>query len=530
MNDTQASHPEAGDQSATDAQRSTPSPVLDLIAAKLTDVGRTRPRNEDYVECQVPSDPEQLEQKGSIYLVADGMGGHQAGEVASRSAAESVIKHYYHDTSPDIGVSLVRAVRLANQEIYALAQADESMSGMGTTLVAAVVLGSKVYIANVGDSRAYLINAGGMVQITEDHSWVEEQVRAGLLTPEQAKRHPQRNLVTRALGSKPAVDVDLFMGEIGLGDSLLLCSDGLTGRVEDPEISSVVQTQHPQEAVQTLVNLANERGGNDNVSVLIVSTQKDLPPARAPVAAPAARQEARRSLLVPLLVGAAAVLLLAIGGLLAARYLFPAEPKATPTAPTAISPATATLAPRVTSSDEALTAPTATLSPTPAEENREPTATLAPTATSTPQPSPTRPVIPPTATEPPTPTAIPTTSPPVLLEPVSGEEVAGRVTFTWQWVSGQLPEGYAFDLRIWSPAEGRQTARGADEPTRQSLLDVELQFVPAIRDFGAGAYNWAVVVVWIPCGSTAEECQPQLVSEWSETRTLIYTGGPEPTP
>ena len=245
-----------------------------------------RPHNEDYVDFYVPPDPQQAARKGAIYLVADGMGGHQAGEVASRGAVETAIERYYADTSRDVGKSLVRAVQAANRQIHAQAQTDPSKSGMGTTLVAAVILGRKVYVANVGDSRAYLINRASMAQITEDHSWVEEQVRAGLLTPEQAKRHPQRNLVTRALGSKPSVDVDLFEGEVSTGDAILLCSDGLTGRVEDHEIAAIVRDHSPNEAARLLVAAANERGGSDNITVLIVSTEKDAG-AIAPVLAPA---------------------------------------------------------------------------------------------------------------------------------------------------------------------------------------------------------------------------------------------------
>ena len=274
MNDRQTSRPDFQDQDTVDSQQPTSPQALDLVAAKLTDVGRKRPHNEDYVEYYVPSDPQQRARKGVTYLVADGMGGHQAGEVASQGAVELVIHQYYSDPDPDVGVSIVRAIRAANKQIYSQAQADPSKSGMGTTLVAAVVLGRKVYVANVGDSRAYLINRTGITQITEDHSWVEEQVRAGLLTPEQARKHPQRNLVTRALGSKSTVEVDLFEGEISASDTLLLCSDGLTGRVDDQEIAAIVREQLPAEAARLLVAQANERGGNDNITVLIVRAEE----------------------------------------------------------------------------------------------------------------------------------------------------------------------------------------------------------------------------------------------------------------
>lgn len=300
---------------------------LELAAAKLSDVGRLRPHNEDFVDCYVPTDPEQLERKGAIYLVADGMGGHQAGEVASQRAVATVIQQYYVDPDHDAATSLVRAFRQANQYIHEQAQANPDRAGMGTTLVAAVILGRKAYIANVGDSRAYLISKTDISQITEDHSWVEEQVRAGLLTPEQARRHPQRNLVTRALGSRPSVEVDLFEWQLGAGDTLLLCSDGLTSHVEDLEIEAVVREHPPEEAVRLLIAKANERGGSDNISVLVLGRRKEIVPVPVP-----GQEPTREFPLIPVLV--AVVLVLA---LIAAALLFlpgRLESDATPSSPT----------------------------------------------------------------------------------------------------------------------------------------------------------------------------------------------------
>jgi serine/threonine protein phosphatase PrpC len=374
--------------------------LLDLQAAKLTDVGRARPHNEDYVDYYIPPEPQQLSSKGAIYLVADGMGGHQAGEVASQGAVELTIAQYYSDTANDVGTSLVRAIRSANRQIYDQAESDLTKVGMGTTLVAAVVLGQKVYVGNVGDSRAYIINSSGIIQITEDHSWVEEQVRAGLLTPEQARRHPQRNLVTRALGSKPDVQVDLFEGEIKAGDTLLLCSDGLTGRVRDNEIASIVRSHQPEEAARQLIVLANERGGNDNITVLIVQARDEAVTIKAPLVAPADTKPAR-SPLAPILGGAVAVvLLLLVGGgiwwLLGGGpgprrtptptltwTAMPATPThaATPTE-TAAAIATATITPTAT-----LLVPgtaTSTMTPTPTETG---TSTSTPTLTVTEEPT-----------------------------------------------------------------------------------------------------------------------------------------------
>jgi len=338
MNDAMTSKPTPQKNEAAKAPRPAGPPPLDLEVAKLTDVGRARPHNEDYVDYYVPPDPQILATKGSIYLVADGMGGHQAGEVASEGSVELAISQYYADTTHDIGTSLVRAFRAANKQIQAQSQADPTKTGMGTTLVAVVILGRKVYVANVGDSRGYLINSQGIAQITEDHSWVEEQVRAGLLTPEQARRHPQRNLVTRALGSKPDVQVDLFEGELAAGDMILLCSDGLTGRVEDQELAALMKQYPPKEAAQKLVDLANERGGNDNITVLIVSAQPEATTVVAvPPPPPPKKKEERKFPLIPVLAGLAAILVLVLGGLVGWPYIqewLAGEPTPEPTATT----------------------------------------------------------------------------------------------------------------------------------------------------------------------------------------------------
>jgi serine/threonine protein phosphatase PrpC len=431
MSDKEARRPAPkGDDVAT--MPSAPAvQVLGLQIVKLTDVGRLRPHNEDYLDSYIPSDPQALERKGAIFLVADGMGGHQAGEVASKGAVELVIEQYYADTTHDIGTSLVRAFRAANQQIYSQAQADASKAGMGTTLVAAVILGRKVYLANVGDSRAYLVNKKGITQITEDHSWVEEQVRAGLLTPEQAHRHPQRNLLTRALGTKAAVDVDLFEGELSEGDSLLLCTDGLTGRVENAEIAAIVQKHPPEEAARLLIAQANERGGNDNITALIVSDWHGMPTAAMPVPAVVQKKPASSLPLLPILMGVAGLLVLA----LAAYFILPPLLKGRATAtPTVTSPAlTATLSPATEAvpttevspapsetvtlevtgtlpvATSTLALPTPTFTPT-LEFTPTPTFTLTPTPTFTLTPTPTftpTPTVTPTVTPTPTPTLTP---------------------------------------------------------------------------------------------------------------------------
>jgi serine/threonine protein phosphatase PrpC len=494
MNERQTSRPDLQNQDTVDSQQATSPRALDLAAAKLTDVGRKRPHNEDHVEYYVPPDPQQRAIKGAICLVADGMGGHQAGEVASHGAVDAVIAQYYGDPDPDVGTSIVRAIRAANKQIHSQAQADPSKSGMGTTLVAAVVLGRKVYVANVGDSRAYLINRTGITQITEDHSWVEEQVRAGLLTPEQARRHPQRNLVTRALGSKPAVEVDLFEGEISAGDTLLLCSDGLTGRVKDQEIATIVRENLPIEAARLLVDQANERGGNDNITVLIVRAQEEQ--LTMPMAA--GEEPARRSKLVPILIGAAAILALLLGGLAAAKIFLFDQSTATPTESTPIPAATMTPVPGELSTEEVaptgteLQSPVQTGTPTNSQsETSEPTATLAPTPTSTPPPAATDTSILPTITVSPPPLSVPSVPVPTLVAPSQDLDVRGQVLFQWQYARS-LNRSEAFQVLIWQ--DGVQAHEGAAEFTEETEQQINLDILLPERG-GPGVYWWSVVVV-----------------------------------
>jgi serine/threonine protein phosphatase PrpC len=503
-----------------EAKDSAPPQEIDLVAVKLTDTGRVRPHNEDYVDFYVPPDPQQRARQGAIYLVADGMGGHQAGEVASQGAVELAIEHYYADPSHDVGRSLVRAVQAANRQIYTQAQSDPTKSGMGTTLVAAVILGRKVYVANVGDSRAYLINKSTIAQITEDHSWVEEQVRAGLLTPEQAKRHPQRNLVTRALGSKPSMDVDLFEGRVGDGDMILLCSDGLTGRVEDHEIAAIVRDHLPHEAAQLLVAAANERGGSDNITVLIVSSETDA--AIAPVTAPAVVAEAAagRSWLIPALVGGVAIVATILGVLWATGILFDGEPTPIPEPTDAILTVIPTEEPSATEDAGLSPLPTATGTPEPTSSG--PTATLAPTLTGEPESTPTSSLpqrsVP--TVEPPSP--LPTLPVPDLTSPAPASNQRGSVTFAWSY-PGTLGSEEAFQVLIWK--DGASAHLGAAQVWGQTEQPIDLDHVPQLVDGGAGLYYWSVVVV--------RKGTDERLSSEASPRRFTYLGPaslPTPTP
>lgn len=246
------------------------SKQLRLEFAELTDVGRRRDSNEDNLTRLVPKDPKLMDQKGAIFVVADGMGGHAAGEVASEIAVETIREEYYESESEEVAEALLRAIKHANQVIYERATEQAGRAGMGTTCVVVVTRGAVAYIANVGDSRVYLIRDGQIRQVTHDHSWVAEQVRAGMLTEEQARTHAHRNVITRALGTQPEVEADLFIEPVQDGDLFLLCSDGLSGPVPDEDLNRIVTSASPQDAVRDLIAQANEQGGPDNITALLV--------------------------------------------------------------------------------------------------------------------------------------------------------------------------------------------------------------------------------------------------------------------
>ena len=259
---------------------------LRLEVAQLTDVGRKREHNEDNMAYVIPKDQQVMAKKGALFIVADGMGGHAAGEVASEIAVDTVSNMYYQDDGDDIANSLLHAIKRANALIHQRASENMLRSGMGTTCVAAVVRGNMAYVANVGDSRAYLVRNGQAKQVSQDHSWVAEQVRAGLLTEDQARTHAQRNVITRCLGTQADVEIDVFPEQIEDKDALVLCTDGLSGLVSDDEIRRIIDQSGPQDSVYHLVQRANENGGPDNITAIVVSIQEaglESPNIRRPV-------------------------------------------------------------------------------------------------------------------------------------------------------------------------------------------------------------------------------------------------------
>jgi len=246
--------------------------VIASVGAK-TDLGRVRENNEDKYEFFEPEDEDVLALKGSFYAVADGMGGHAAGQIASELALKTAIGAYYADTSPMIEESLKAALQQANALIYDAARAISERQGMGTTMSALVIRGDEAFIAQVGDSRCYRLRDGKLRQLTDDHSWVNEQVKRGGLTPDEAAMSPFRNVITRSLGNAPNVEVDVFFEELAEGDTFLLCSDGLTGEVSDDDLREFMMSGAPSLVAWNLVQLALDHGGRDNVTVMIVAVR-----------------------------------------------------------------------------------------------------------------------------------------------------------------------------------------------------------------------------------------------------------------
>jgi PPM family protein phosphatase len=248
----------------------------------VTDVGRKRKGNEDSLFVN----PQQ-----HLFVVADGMGGHAAGEVASKIAVDS-INEFVCLTSGDEEITwpfgldenisydgnrLKTSVRYANRKVLEATQERADYEGMATTVAAVLVDGEQANVAHVGDSRVYLHRDGELKQLTSDHSWVNEQIQSGIISADQARSHPLRNVVTRALGGKPDLQVDMQLHTMKEADTLLLCSDGLTGMLPDDEINTVLNDAggDVKAAAQSLVDAANARGGDDNITVLLIHFQQD---------------------------------------------------------------------------------------------------------------------------------------------------------------------------------------------------------------------------------------------------------------
>lgn len=239
-------------------------------ASLRTDQGRVRGINQDFVAWREPSDTVEEQKQGWLYILADGAGGMDAGEVASRFATERTLHHYQAHEELEWGPRLQAAMQAANVDLRELSARNEGNSRMATTMVAVVIDGRRAYVANVGDSRGYLWRGGKLKQVTKDQSLVAQLVDEGAITEEEAAVHPRRNVILFSLGSERTPRIDLFELALEPGDKIVLCSDGLTRHVQDEEIEKIVGQEATGEATETLISLANERGGQDNISVGIL--------------------------------------------------------------------------------------------------------------------------------------------------------------------------------------------------------------------------------------------------------------------
>jgi serine/threonine protein phosphatase PrpC len=241
--------------------------IFSIEAAGRTDKGRVRTGNEDAFGLEPPTSS-QARAHGTLLVVSDGMGGHAAGEVASNLAVETILATYYREHGASTSEAIRNAITTANSAIFTSAERDAARAGMGCTVVVMVVQGSSLTVGHVGDSRGYLIRGGRARQLTRDHSWVAMQVEEGILTPEQAEHHPNRSLLMRALGRQPSVEVEIGQHQLQAGDVLVICSDGLTSVVNEAEIGEYASRYAPAAAADQLVDLANQRGAPDNVTVV----------------------------------------------------------------------------------------------------------------------------------------------------------------------------------------------------------------------------------------------------------------------
>lgn len=232
----------------------------------MTDIGVSREMNQDYLftsDTAVGNLP-------NLYIVADGMGGHKAGEYASRYTTDRVVASALRSKDTEPVTILKEAIEKANELLLVESREDRSKQGMGTTIVCATIVGNKMFVANVGDSRLYVVS-DKIRQITRDHSLVEEMVRMGEMNRDEAVHHPDKNIITRAVGVTEQIEIDFFEVDLGQDDVILLCSDGLTNMVEDSAIFQILKEKKSiEEQVETLIHMANKNGGRDNITAVVV--------------------------------------------------------------------------------------------------------------------------------------------------------------------------------------------------------------------------------------------------------------------
>lgn len=229
----------------------------------MSDIGNIRKINEDsmgYHEDDIKK----------IYVIADGMGGHNAGEIASKIAVDKVIDYISSlESIEDLEIVIKDAIQFSNKQIYEFSKTNDTLSGMGTTITACLAAGNKLVVANVGDSRCYIISKGRLIQVTKDHSLVQQLVDNGTITAEEAAAHPNKNIITRSLGTAPVVDVDTYLVDLQYIDRVLLCTDGLSNSLTEDEIYNIVINNTNETACKKLIELSKQNGGRDNITVII---------------------------------------------------------------------------------------------------------------------------------------------------------------------------------------------------------------------------------------------------------------------
>ena len=239
--------------------------------SSLTDIGNTREMNQDYLY----SSEESVGKLPNLFLVADGMGGHKAGEFASRYVVEHIVRSIKGSKEEEAVRILSESIETANRKLKEYADAHQQMRGMGTTIVAAVIQGRTLLVANVGDSRLYIVG-DEITQVTQDHSLVQEMVRLGQMDPQSAKNHPDKNIITRAVGVSEKVKIDIFERQLRAGEYIILCSDGLTNMVEDSVILQILHGAGSlSDKAERRIELANKNGGKDNITVIIIEPNSD---------------------------------------------------------------------------------------------------------------------------------------------------------------------------------------------------------------------------------------------------------------
>jgi len=246
----------------------------------VTDAGGAESgENEDFVLVYAPDDPDEMLLSGSLYIVADGMGGGSRGQIASQYAAKRIMQLYYLTVGePDLGLRLRDAIENTNLELYSYALQRPELVKLSTTVVAAVVRGEQMHVASVGNSRAYLIREGSITQVTKDHTLVQQLLDEQAISASEAREHPRRDVVMRSLGAEEGVSVDVYDMRLHADDALLLCTDGLTAFMHDDEITDIVSNMSPRAAAETLLRKVQDRGGKDNISVVSVLLRDGAPP------------------------------------------------------------------------------------------------------------------------------------------------------------------------------------------------------------------------------------------------------------